>query len=157
MNIGENIKKYRKLKGLKQSELSELSSISRVAIGNYERGERTPNIDIVKQIANALDVSIQELVTEEPYRRSHMNIGENLKVLRKIKKLSQQDLGNKLGVSGAYIQQIENNKKNPSIKTFNKIANALEVSLDELLIGKKQLSEFTTEELIKELYKRTLR
>ena len=157
MNIGENIKKYRIEKNLKQSELAERAGISRVAIGNYERGDRTPNIDAVGKIANALEIPMKELVTEEPYRRSHMNIGENLKVLRKIKKLSQQDLGNKLGVSGAYIQQIENNKKNPSIKTFNKIANALEVSLDELLIGKKQLSEFTTEELIKELYKRTLR
>lgn len=58
-----------------------------------------------------------------------------IKKLRKIKKLSQQDLGNKLGVSGAYIQQIENNKKNPSIKTLNNIANALEVELDILFNG----------------------
>lgn len=58
-----------------------------------------------------------------------------IKKLRKIKKLSQQDLGNKLGVSGAYIQQIENNKKNPSIKTLNNIADALEVELDILFNG----------------------
>lgn len=58
-----------------------------------------------------------------------------IKELRKIKKLSQQDLGNKLGVSGAYIQQIENNKKNPSIKTLNNIADALEVELDILFNG----------------------
>ena len=58
-----------------------------------------------------------------------------IKKLRKIKKLSQQELGNKLGVSGAYIQQIENNKKNPSIKTLNNIADALEVELDILFNG----------------------
>lgn len=64
MNIGENIKKYRIEKNLKQSELAERSGISRVAIGNYERGERTPNIDIIKKIANALDVPISILTGE---------------------------------------------------------------------------------------------
>lgn len=58
MEIGENIKKYRKQKGLSQSELADLANISRVAIGNYERGNRTPNIEIVKKIANALDVPL---------------------------------------------------------------------------------------------------
>lgn len=52
-----------------------------------------------------------------------------IKELRKKKGLSQQDLGEKLGVSGAYIQQIENNKKNPSMKTLNRIAEALDTNL----------------------------
>ncbi|WP_338659668.1 helix-turn-helix domain-containing protein [Paraclostridium sordellii] len=50
-----------------------------------------------------------------------------IKKLRKEKNLSQQELGEKLGVSGAYIQQIESNKKNPSMKTLNRIAEALEI------------------------------
>lgn len=62
MSVGENIKKYRKLKGLKQSELAELSSISRVSIGNYERGDRTPNIDTVGKIATALGIQVNDLI-----------------------------------------------------------------------------------------------
>ncbi|MEG2415916.1 MAG: helix-turn-helix transcriptional regulator [Romboutsia sp.] len=50
-----------------------------------------------------------------------------IKRIRKEKNLSQQDLGDKLGVSGAYIQQIENNKKNPSMKTLQRISDALGV------------------------------
>lgn len=50
-----------------------------------------------------------------------------IKKLRKELNLSQQELGNKLGVSGSYIQQLETNKKNPSIKTLSKIAVALNI------------------------------
>lgn len=64
MSIGENIKKYRIEKNLKQSELAERAGISRVAVGNYERGERTPNIDILKKIANALEIPISILTGE---------------------------------------------------------------------------------------------
>lgn len=62
MNIGDNIKKYRKEKGLKQSELAEKANVSRVAIGNYERGERTPNVDIIKKIAEALNIPTTTLL-----------------------------------------------------------------------------------------------
>lgn len=56
-----------------------------------------------------------------------------LKNRRKELKLSQSTLGEKVGVSGAYIQQIENNLKNPSIDTLTKIADALDVSVNDLL------------------------
>lgn len=56
-----------------------------------------------------------------------------IKEIRKIKGLSQQKLGEKLGVSGAYIQQIENNKKNPSMKTLQRISEALNVDIDLLI------------------------
>ncbi len=62
MNIGDNIKKLRIEKRLKQSELAEKSGISRVAIGNYERGDRIPNIEIVRKIANALEISLNKLL-----------------------------------------------------------------------------------------------
>lgn len=56
-----------------------------------------------------------------------------IKEVRKVKGLSQQELGERLGVSGAYIQQIESNKKNPSMKTLQRIAKALEITLGELV------------------------
>lgn len=62
MNIGDNIKKLRIEKRLKQLDLAEKSGISRVAIGNYERGDRIPNIEIVRKIATALDVPLNVLL-----------------------------------------------------------------------------------------------
>lgn len=77
MNIGANIKKFRKEKGLTQKELADLlgksksiiqkyeASDTRVSIGNYERGDREPKIGIIQAIADALGVTVQELITGE--------------------------------------------------------------------------------------------
>lgn len=62
MPIGERIKELRLKQNLKQSDLAEKAQISRVAIGNYERGDRIPNADILQSIANALGVSINDLM-----------------------------------------------------------------------------------------------
>lgn len=64
MNIGENIKTYRKEKGLTQEQLGNLSGLSKNAIYNYENNKRVPNIDTIKQIANALDIPISILTGE---------------------------------------------------------------------------------------------
>ena len=62
MNLGERIKQTRNKKGLTQEELSQKANISRVSIGNYERGDRTPPSNILIKIANALEISITELL-----------------------------------------------------------------------------------------------
>ena len=62
MTIGEKIKEIRLNRGLKQSDLAEKSGLSRVAIGNYERNDRTPGTEQVERIAHALGVSPVDLV-----------------------------------------------------------------------------------------------
>lgn len=66
MNIGENIKRYRKLKKMSQQTLSDLSGVPRVSISRYENGDRTPTIDIVSKIADSLGVNINTLVGNKP-------------------------------------------------------------------------------------------
>lgn len=60
-------------------------------------------------------------------------LGENLKRLRAKKKLSQGALARILDVDKGYISNIENGKKNPTLATIERLANALHVSVDELL------------------------
>ena len=64
-----------------------------------------------------------------------MTLGEHISQLRKRKKLSQNDLGKKIGTSGDIIGRYERNEVKPSIEVAAKIADMLEVSLD-FLIGK---------------------
>lgn len=67
------------------------------------------------------------------YRKDvYMNLSI-IKELRKNKGLSQKGLADLINVSSAYIQQIECNKKNPSVSTLQKIASALNVDLSLLL------------------------
>ena len=62
-----------------------------------------------------------------------MNIGNKIKELRKSRKMSQEKLGYKLGVSQAMIAQYENGKRNPKIQTIIKIAGILEVRPFDLM------------------------
>ena len=59
--------------------------------------------------------------------------GNNMKRIRTKKKMSQGDIARALEVDRGYISNIENGKKNPTLATVAKIANALGVSPDELL------------------------
>lgn len=60
-------------------------------------------------------------------------LGQNLKRIRTKKKMSQGDIARALEVDRGYISNIENGKKNPTLATIQKLANALGVSADELL------------------------
>lgn len=60
-------------------------------------------------------------------------LGENLKKIRAKRKLSQGALARLLEVDKGYISNIENGKKNPTLATIERLANALGVSVDELL------------------------
>lgn len=65
MNIGDKIKKIRKNKGLTQSQFSEITGIAINSISRYEKGERKPTTDILKKIADGLNVDIKELFDDE--------------------------------------------------------------------------------------------
>ena len=60
-------------------------------------------------------------------------LGQNLKNIRTKKKMSQGDIARALEVHRAYISGIESGKRNPTLSTIKKLADALGVSADELL------------------------
>jgi len=49
---------------LSQSELAKRVDVSRTIIGNYERNENTPSIDILLKITKVFNVSIDFLIAE---------------------------------------------------------------------------------------------
>lgn len=61
-----------------------------------------------------------------------MNIGEQIKKYRLEAKLSQRELGERLGISQQQIAQYENGKRIPKIETINNIAGALGVGVRRL-------------------------
>ncbi len=85
--IGERIKDYRLKRGFTQSDLAKQANITRIALGNYERGERIPTIDIFARIAMALNASIDELMGYKPgqlstiqqIKQDFANVGYELK------------------------------------------------------------------------------
>lgn len=59
--IGAKIKEFRLLRGLTQKELAKLVNIGGTTIANYEKGFRTPKKNTMFDLANAFNVSIDDL------------------------------------------------------------------------------------------------
>jgi len=72
-------------------------------------------------------------------KKTGLTIGANIRDIRKQKGLTQIDLANLLNCSQAMITSYENNTKLPSVTTLIKIADVLDVSIDEIT-GKKTIS-----------------
>ena len=60
-------------------------------------------------------------------------IGNNIRKYRLMKKLRQEDLAEKAGLTANYIGMVERGEKIPSLETFVKILNTLGVSADMVL------------------------
>lgn len=64
---------------------------------------------------------------------SGQHFGARLRELRTRKGISLQRLADEIGVLRNYVSQLESGDKMPSMDTFIRIANILEVTADELL------------------------
>lgn len=62
-------------------------------------------------------------------------LGMRIKYLRKIKKLSQEDLALEAGINKNYLSDLERGERNPTLKILEKIAQALGINLQELFKG----------------------
>lgn len=59
-------------------------------------------------------------------------VGTRIKTLREARHLSQQDLADLCNFDKGDMSKIESGKANPTLKTFMKISQALEVSLADI-------------------------
>ena len=74
-------------------------------------------------------------------------VGENIKRIRKSKKLSMERLAAESGVSRSMLGQIERGEANPSVALLGKLASALKVPAEVLL----ENDDFQTLQLVREL------
>lgn len=87
------------------------------------------------------------------------NIGNNIRVLRKAQKISQQEMAERIGLSLSQYGRMETGVANASIGTIIKIASHLEIGIDLLVYGQEvkpkteqiELKEPTLIEKMKEL------
>ena len=71
-------------------------------------------------------------------------IGENIKSIRKEKKITQKELAEKCILATITIRQYENGKREPKYETLSKIANALNVSILDLTLSKSKEPKYIT-------------
>lgn len=69
-------------------------------------------------------------MTNEEYLQ---RLGIKLKILRNIKKLSQDDIANELNIDKSYYSKVERGLTNPTIVYLRNLAQILEIELNELV------------------------
>lgn len=67
--VGKNIRKQRIQQGMSQESLAEKLHVSRQTVSNYETGKSYPDIDMLVNIAEALNIEIQILIYGEAVKR----------------------------------------------------------------------------------------
>ena len=82
--LGENLKLYRENKKMTQTEVAEALGIKSATVSKYESGTIEPNIESLKKLAQLFDISIGELLNEDDFDISKINV---LEVLREQKNM----------------------------------------------------------------------
>lgn len=61
-NLGRNVRQLRATRGASQEQLARLAGIPRATLANLESGEANPTLAVLRAVALALQVSIEELL-----------------------------------------------------------------------------------------------
>lgn len=64
--FGKNLKELRLEKGLSQQKLGEILGFCNQTISFWENGSREPDLDTILEIAQYFEVSLDELLHENP-------------------------------------------------------------------------------------------
>ena len=78
MEIGKKIKERRKQLGLTQDMLAKKLHVARTTVANWEQEKNYPDMKLIKEISNILEIPIDELIDHE------LNKTEKVKINNKI-------------------------------------------------------------------------
>ena len=104
-SIGKRIRQYREEQRMTQEKLAEKTNLSVTYIGMIERGERLPRLDKFIEIANALKVSSELLLSDV------LATGYNVKISKlaeQLEKLPEEERKRIYGTVEALIKYSQN-------------------------------------------------
>ena len=87
--LGKRIAYLRKQKGMSQEDFADASGKMINTISNIERGLSDPKVTTLMSIAKALDISIEELFSENTQKQSVEKLPSNISAILQI--LKKQD------------------------------------------------------------------
>ena len=67
--FSEVVKRLREARKLSKAALAKRAGLHQTYIGLLERGERSPNLDTAKAIANALEMPLGKMITKAEKRQ----------------------------------------------------------------------------------------
>lgn len=74
--IGEFISKLRKDKGFTQANLGEILGVSNRTVSKWENGDGMPDVSMLQELSNALDITVDELLSGEKKELAELKVTE---------------------------------------------------------------------------------
>jgi transcriptional regulator with XRE-family HTH domain len=111
--FGDNLKKIRTDKNVSQQELADIISVHYTHVSRYERNLAQPSIEVVKKIAEALDVSIYTLIygAADEKAKNSLKDTDLLNMFTKVQQLDKTDLTAVKTLLKAFIFQKETQQR----------------------------------------------
>lgn len=122
MDLGNNIKKYRKEAGLTQKDLAEILGVAIGTIQQYELGKRQPRLEMINRIAGALGIGIRRLYPDfqmEDWKQTETY--QNARLQNKLDPLRSDLL--------SYFQELNEEGKKEAVKRVAELTELKKYSL----------------------------
>ena len=117
---------HRQAHGMSRGELARLIGVSTGAVGGWERGETTPQVDTLKSVADLLHVPMEEFIQIPEDERF---LGD----LRALRGMTQPQLAKILPVSMTTLAQLERGEAKLTDAVAQSIAKALELPVNTVI------------------------
>lgn len=129
MSIGDRIKKFRKENKLTQIELAKSANISRSYLADIENNRYNASVDVLKSIANALDISLVEILDEST--NNTLTTKDNKSITNDLKKLMDEFRNNTDGTAYYKGQELDSND-------LDLIESAMKIALEQIKLKNKE-------------------
>jgi transcriptional regulator with XRE-family HTH domain len=112
-SFGENLKKIRTEKNISQSDLAELIGMHSTHVSRYERNLTQPTLEVVKKIAEALNVSVDYLAygNQEEQAKNKIKDNDLLNMFNRLQTLDKADVSCIKNMLNAYILKTDLQQK----------------------------------------------
>ena len=83
--LAKNLRKTRKGKGYTQAQLAEISGVTRKVIVHYENYVKKPVFENIRKIADALDISMDELTGKTESKKPKKQEDLSFSIMKKVR------------------------------------------------------------------------
>lgn len=129
---GNKIREMREARGFNLVDFAEKAGLSPSYLSEIERGAKKPSLKTLGRIAAVLNVPREEIV-DISQEDEGLTFGDRVRLARQNKGWTVTELAQKVGLSPAYISEVEKDKVIPAVSTMRRLAQVLEVSVPALL------------------------
>ena len=143
MSMGQQIKAMRRFRGMTQANLADKLGVEYQTVQAWECGTRNPKFETLQKIAEALETPIGTFL---PAMGMGDNLGNRIRITRKRQKITLEEIGQKMGMSGSLVGRYERGEENPKTSTIKRFAEALNVSARWLETGFYEDASISNEE-----------